>query len=148
MKTILTLSLAIALPLAACSKPDEAALGRTDEAFKGQQVGGQLQPVASRPIMVGQGGREADACPSTARGRSGALQVRWSNSDAGPVKTETEGDVWVCQVDGDWSGVIFPAFGQDAGDCGVSSPATSPREYQGPCRWGWVKTADLATTAG
>ena len=104
---------ALTLPLAACGKPDEAALARTDAAFQGQQADGQIQPVASRPVLVGQGGRQAAACPATAHARSGALAVRWSNSDAGPVKAQVEGDVWVCQTDGDWSGVIFPAFGQE-----------------------------------
>ena len=99
---------------------------------------------ASRPVIVGQGGRQASACPATAHARAGKLAVRWSNSDAGPVKAEVEGDVWVCQADGAWSGVIFPAFGQEADDCMVATPASAAREYQGPCRWGWAKTADLA----
>jgi hypothetical protein len=139
--------LALTLPLAACDKPDEAALARTDAAFKGQQVDGQVQPVAARAVTVGQGGRQAGACPATARARTGKLAVRWSNSEAGPIKAEVEGDVWVCQADGDWSGVIFPAFGQETDDCMVSAPASGAREYQGPCRWGWVRTADLAVAA-
>ena len=143
----LTLLLALTLPLAACSKPDEAALAKSDAAFKGQTVDGEIQAVASRPVMVGQGGPRADACAAVATPASGKLTVHWSNT-AGPAKAEVEGDVAVCESDGTWSGIVFPAFGQALDECYTATPVSSAREYQGPCRWGWVETKDLSVIPG
>lgn len=140
---LLVLALAVALPLAGCGKPDEAALAKGDAAFKGQMVDGQLQAVASRPVMVGQGGDNADACASLATPVAGTLTVRWSASADGPAKTVVEGTVARCETDGTWTGIVFPAFGQEIDECYVSNSVSSPREYQGPCRWGWVETSGL-----
>lgn len=141
---------AAALMLASgCSGGDPRALEQSDAAFKGQAgADGAIVPVASRPVMVGQDGRDADACGSMARPRGAQLTVHWSTDAAAPAKAEITGDVYVCESDGDWSGIIFPAEGQDSGSCNVASPVRSPREYQGPCRWGWVKNAEIAVTAG
>jgi hypothetical protein len=138
---------ALSLPLVACSKPDEAALAKSDAAFQGQTVDGEIRAVASRAVMVGQGGRQADACPAVATPASGKLTVHWSNTP-GPAKAEVEGEVAVCEADGSWSGIVFPAFGQALDECYTASPVSSPREYQGPCRWGWVETKDLSVVAG
>ncbi len=140
---LLVLALVFALPLAACGKPDEAALAKGDAAFKGQMVDGQLQAVASRPVMVGGDGDNADACASLAMPASGKLTVRWSASADGPPKAEVEGTVARCETDGAWTGIVFPAFGQEIDECYVSNSVSSPREYQGPCRWGWVETSAL-----
>lgn len=140
----------MALLLAAgCSGGDSRALEQGDAAFKGQAgADGTIVPVASRPVMIGQDGRDADACGAMARPRGERLTVHWSTDAAAPAKAEIGGDVYVCESDGDWSGIIFPADGQRTGSCNVASPVRSPREYQGPCRWGWVKTADIEVTAG
>lgn len=143
----LSLLLALALPLAACGTPDEAALAKSDAAFKGQTIDGEIQAVASRAVMVGQGGRQTDACPSVATPASGKLTVHWSTT-AGPAKAEIEGEVAVCEVDGSWSGIVFPAHGQALDECYTATPVSSAREYQGPCRWGWVETKDLTVVAG
>ena len=139
---------AFSLALAGCSKGPDAALMQGDAALNGQSAGGAVQPVLSRPVKVGGGGAEADACGATAHAKAGTLAVRWSNSADGPVKAQVSGDVWSCEVDGEWTGVIFPAPGQAAEACEVASPVRDVREYQGPCRWGWVKTTDLVVTAG
>jgi len=138
----------LALALTACSKPDADALTQGDAALKGQTANGVTQAVASRPVKVGGGGAEANACGATAQGKAGALAVRWSNSADGPVKAQVSGHVWSCEVDGAWTGIVFPADGQAADACEVDSPVRDLREYQGPCRWGWVETKDLTLTAG
>ncbi|MEQ1689575.1 MAG: hypothetical protein ABL874_13465 [Sphingopyxis sp.] len=147
MRTLLT-AFAFPLTCAACSAPDQAALAKGDEALKGQMVDGQLNPVATRSVMVGIGGADSDACGALARPREELLAVHWSNDAASPIKAQASGDVWSCEVDGAWTGVVFPAHGQSTSDCNVASPVRSPREYQGPCRWGWALSADLVVTAG
>ena len=134
--------------LAACGSADPAANPQVDDAFHGQVVDGALQPVAARVVMVGNDGREADACGALAAPASGALTVHWSNSANSPTKAQLSGDVWACQTDGAWTGVIFPADGQSTSDCNVGSPVNTPREYQGPCRWGWVESNKITITAG
>ncbi|MEQ1509790.1 MAG: hypothetical protein ABL909_05235 [Sphingopyxis sp.] len=144
----LIFALTLVLALSACSAPDQAALAKGDDAFKGQMVDGQLRAVAARSVMVGAGGAEADACGALARPKGESANIRWSNDPASPIKAEGRGDVWACEVDGAWTGVIFPAHGQSTSDCNVASPVRTAREYQGPCRWGWTLSADLAVTAG
>lgn len=143
-KSISLLTLTLSLIVAACDAPDEAALAKGDEALGGQMVDGQLRPVAVRSVMVGTGGREAAACGALATPKRGALAVHWSNDPASPVKAQVEGEVWLCQSDGDWTGVIFPASAQSSDDCNVTGSVRTPREYQGPCRWGWALSTDLA----
>ena len=140
-------ALAIALSLTACGKPDEAALAKGDAAFQGQTVDGQLQPVASRPVRLGTAGPQSNGCGRIAAPASGVLVVRWSASADGPVKAEVSGNVAVCETDGAWSGIIFPAFGQELDECYADARVPSPREYQGPCRSGWVESSGLATSA-
>ncbi|MEK6542273.1 MAG: hypothetical protein AABZ45_09165 [Pseudomonadota bacterium] len=147
-KLVSLLTLGLSLIISACSAPDETALAKGDDAFKGQMVDGQLRPVAARSVMVGTGGRTAAACAALATPKSDQLAVHWSNDPSSPVKVQVEGEVWTCETDGAWTGVIFPAADQSTDDCSVTASVRTPREYQGPCRWGWALTADLAVVAG
>lgn len=140
--------LAVALTLSACSKgADPAALVAGDVALTGVASDDGLVPVAARAVRIGVEGRRKPACrtPVTV---GGSIDVRWSNSAEGPVKTPASGELAVCEVDGDWSGIVFPAAGQDINDCSVSRTVNSPREYQGPCRWGWIESGKLNAPAG
>ena len=38
-----------------------------------------------------------------------------------------------------WFGVVFAAPGTDPDMCGVGKSVPNAREYQGPCRWGWIR---------
>lgn len=131
----------LAASAAACSKPDEAALARGDAAFKGQMIDGVLTPVASRPVMVGNDGPQSPACTRQIMPKTGTVAVHWSPDASGPAKADLDGPALSCQTEGTWTGVIFPAFGQSLNDCDLSRRLRSAREYQGPCRWGWVETA-------
>lgn len=140
------LSLA-ALSLAACSKPDTSALDATDAALKGQQSEGELVPIVSRVVMIGKGGANAAACVASELGEGKSAVVHWSNVDGTPPKANVTGAFAACDSDGEWTGIVFPASGQSLDACAVSGALRSPREYQGPCRWGWVKTADVKAGA-
>lgn len=138
-------TLAFALPalmLAACGKPDQAALAKGDAAFKGQTVDGQLQPVVSRVVMVG-GDAPNGGC--TTATTETALTVHWSASE-GPAKAELTGDYLICEQAEGWTGVVFPAFGQAVDECALTRRIPR-REYQGPCRWGWIQNPAGAEAA-
>lgn len=131
--------LALALPallLVACGKPDPDALAKGDAAFKGQTVDGQLQPVVSRVVMVG-GDAPRGGC--TVATTETTVAVHWSTT-VGPLKAELTGDYLVCERAEGWTGIVFPAFGQAVDECALSR-RISRREYQGPCRWGWIEGA-------
>ncbi len=139
-------ALAIALPallLAACGKPDQAALSKADEAFKGQTVDGQLQPVVSRVVMVG-GDAPRGGC--TLATTETTVAVHWSTT-VGPVKAELTGDYLVCEPTEGWTGIVFPAFGQAVDECALTRRIRR-REYQGPCRWGWIEGGEASAAAG
>ena len=138
-------ALAAALTLSACSeKPDAAALEKGDAALGGVEVDGALMPVQTRVVMVGKGGPDQPACSAVATPKAETLVVHWSTDDKAPPKDSQKGDFLVCDSDGDqWTGIIFPTTGASYESCSVGTRLRNPREYQGPCRWGWVKTADI-----
>lgn len=132
-----------AFALAGCSKPDTAALEATDAALKGRQSDGAVLPIENRVVMVGKLGPQKAACAFTATPRSATLTVHWSTNAAPPPKASVTGQVAVCDSDGEWTGIVFPTPDAGLDSCNVTAGANVPREYQGPCRWGWVKTADI-----
>jgi hypothetical protein len=100
------------------------------------------------PVVVGKDGADLDAC-----GGTGVL-VRDSTLFPAPQDRPefqqglTRGArVFVCDgsPDGHWTGVVVPDGDED---CGVSSPVAAPRPYDGACRSGWVKSADIEVVAG
>jgi len=131
----------IALSLAACSQPapppDNAPV-----------VAGE--PLASRPVMIGTEGPNLPACASTSKVKPGGTDVYWAPGETRAVKAKLAGGApaVLCEATDDdaWFGVVFPAPGVDASLCGIVRPVRSAREYQGPCRWGWIRggTVQLA----
>lgn len=147
-RTPAILSLLI-LALAGCAKPDPAELAKSDAAFRGEPgAQGVTLPVASRIVMVGNDGANVAACAARARPRGASIAVHWSNDAAAPVKMQRDDEFFVCERDGDWSGVIFPATGFSMSSCATDTAVREPREYQGPCRWGWVKNAEMVAAGG
>lgn len=122
--------------LAACSQPapppDNATLAATD-----------LTPLASQPVRIGSEGITLEACPSVSRVKDGGTDVYWAPGETRVIKARLAGSarVSLCEsTDNDaWFGVVFPAPGLDMDRCGVNKAVASVREYQGPCRWGWIK---------
>lgn len=135
------LTLAIAPSLAACSQPAPP----PDNA---PAVAGE--PLASRPVRIGTEGPQLPACVSSSRVKAGGTDVYWAPGETRVIKAKLAGGapVSLCEASDDdaWFGVIFPAPGVDASLCGIGRPVRTAREYQGPCRWGWIKggTVELA----
>lgn len=120
--------------LAACSQP-------APPADNAPVVAGE--PLASRPVMIGTEGPSLPACSSISRVKDGGTDVYWAPGETRAVKAKLAGGVRVslCEATDDdaWFGVIFPPAGQDDTLCGIGRPIRTAREYQGPCRWGWIK---------
>jgi hypothetical protein len=105
----------------------------------------------STQVMVG-GEEDLDACSSLSQvggAKSGFISLR-----AGPGTAYAETDrlangqfVFACDTSAEWSGVVYLP-GQQAPDCGVSSPIAKRGPYKGKCRSGWVRSKWLTVVAG
>ncbi|MEY4270471.1 MAG: hypothetical protein RLZZ58_1687 [Pseudomonadota bacterium] len=131
---ILPVVAALALMPAACSQP-----APPDESHA--VVTGA--PLAAMPVKIGTEGPQLPACASVSRVIAAGTDAYWAPGEIRAVKARLVGGAHIalCEArDNDqWFGVIFPAPGTDMDLCNVGRPVTSAREYQGPCRWGWIK---------
>ena len=124
----------MALSLAACGKP-------APPAENAPAVAGE--PLATRTVMIGTEGPSLPACSSISRVQDGGTDVYWAPGEMRAVKAKVVGGakVSVCEATDDdaWFGIVFAAPGTDEDMCGVGKSVPNAREYQGPCRWGWIK---------
>ncbi|WP_322308640.1 hypothetical protein [Sphingopyxis sp.] len=122
------------MSLAACSQPAPP----TDNA---PAIDGE--PIATRAVMIGTEGPSLPACSSISRVKDGGTDVYWAPGETRAVKARLAGGarVSLCEAaDNDaWFGVVFVAPGTDPDMCGVAKTVPNAREYQGPCRWGWIR---------
>ena len=122
------------LPLAACSQP-------APPADNAPAVAGA--PLAARAVMIGTEGPSLPACSSISRVKDGGTDVYWAPGETRAIKAKLAGGakVSLCEATDDdaWFGIVFPAPGTDKDMCGVGRTVANAREYQGPCRWGWIK---------
>lgn len=127
-----------ALLLTACS----AAVPPVDNA---PAVAGE--PLSVRPVRIGTEGPSLPACSSLSRVTDGGTDVYWAPGETRAVKARLAGGmaVSVCEAadNDEWFGVIFPAPRTDGDMCGITRPAASVQEYQGPCRWGWIRRGSV-----
>ena len=128
------LALLLAASLAACSQP-------APPADNAPVVAGE--PIATRAVMIGTEGPNLPACSSISRVKSGGTDVYWAPNETRAVKATLAGgaNVSLCEAaeNDAWFGVVFAAPGTDPDMCGVGKSVPNAREYQGPCRWGWIK---------
>lgn len=128
---------------------------------------GRTERVGSNPgeraVRIGEGGPRFDACQAVGRVaglRGSELDVRIAPFDSAKSKDSlSEGQsVYVCtrSHDQQWLGIVYddvavPADGEGVAqraDCGVSSPVRSKRNYDGPCKSGWVESTFVKLVAG
>ena len=120
--------------LAACSQPAPP----VDNA---PEVAGE--PIATRAVMIGTEGPSLPALTRLMLEQAGGTDVYWAPGETRAVKAKLAGgaSVSLCEAaeDDAWFGIVFAAPGTDPDMCGVGKSVQNPREYQGPCRWGWIK---------
>jgi hypothetical protein len=111
---------------------------------------------AARPVRIGELGSNFQAC--SAAGTTRALKA----DEPLPVRSapfqeaEKSGSVaaggrfFICtrSLDQKWFGIVYDEGGTLADRCGVGEPVTERRDYDGPCRSGWVQSAFVKVVAG
>ncbi|GAB5489027.1 MAG: hypothetical protein Pars2KO_25970 [Parasphingorhabdus sp.] len=171
IRTIFALTL-VSLALTACSETtkveDDLASAQTNaENPTGRAERPKTNP-AERLVRIGLGGSRFDACQGVGRiqGLQGReLDVRIAPFDAAQKKDGIKQgqQVWICSRSHDqqWHGIVYDDGSLEAGEdeesaqatrgpgeCGVSSPVRSKRNYDGPCKSGWVESNYVKLIAG
>jgi hypothetical protein len=149
-----TLLLAASLALTACGEPVR------DDHYTNQVE--PAPPPTSRPVeqkravRIGELGPSFAACATAGTTRNlkagETLPVRAAPFDSAAETggVPAGGRFYVCarSLDQKWLGVVYDDSGALADSCGVSEPATIKRDYQGPCRSGWVASPFVRLVAG
>ncbi len=105
---------------------------------------------AVRPVRIGELGPNFAACNTVAAtrdrgaGAEAALTVRTAPFEAarGTDRLPAGATFFVCSrsLDQKWFGIVYETGGAAAENCGVSRPVPTRRDYDGPCRSGWVSS--------
>jgi len=145
--------LLLCLLLAACGEPAKVADRTGDEAAN---LTADTVTAEARPVRIGELGANFAACSAAGTTRNlkagEALPVRWSPFDnareTGSVPAGRRFFICTRSLDQKWFGIVFDEGGTLAESCGVSEPVTRRRDYDGPCRSGWVQSAFVKVIAG
>lgn len=109
-----------------------------------------------QPVRVGEPGASFAACNARGATRDrvpgGPVPVR-----AAPFALSAEIDqlapgsnFFICARTNDqrWFGIVYDEGGRADERCGVSAPAASRRDYEGPCAAGWVSSSSVRLVSG
>jgi hypothetical protein len=144
--------LSLFLLTAACGEPVE--LANSGETAN-ETAPDPIVPQA-RPVRVGELGPNFKACTAAGATRNlkpgEMLPVRSSpfENAAEAAGVPAGARFFVCSASHDrkWMGIVFDESGTLAERCGVSAPLRARRDYEGPCRSGWVQSAFVKLVAG
>jgi hypothetical protein len=143
----------LCLCLSACGQP--AVVANRAEPDNVADTEADVTP-QSLPVRIGELGANFEACGAAGTTRNlkagEALPVRSAPfDDAGGTGSVASGArFFICtrSLDQKWFGIVFDEGGALAERCGVSEPVTRRRDYDGPCRSGWVQSAFVKVIAG
>lgn len=161
IRTVLAASI-LCVTATACSETTKVSDDLEEAQTDNVNPTGRTERVGSnpdeRPVRIGEGGPRFDACQAMGRVsglRSGDLGVLIAPFDSAKRKDGLVSGqlVHICarSHDQQWFGIVYadtPAEGAEATDCGVSSPVRSKRNYDGPCKSGWVESTFVKLVAG
>ena len=143
----------LGLLLASCGEPATVANRAAND---GGNSSADVVTAGARPVRIGEAGPNFQACSAAGTTRnlkSGeALPLRWAPFDnareIGSVPSLARFFICTRSLDQKWFGIVFDDGGTLAERCGVSEPVTRRRDYEGPCRAGWVQSAFVKVIAG
>ncbi|MGB5485412.1 hypothetical protein [Parasphingorhabdus sp.] len=164
IRTLFAASL-LCLATTACSESTEVSDDLAESSSYLENPTGRTERVvtgpSAKPVRIGEGGPRFDACQSVGEvgGHvSGSLPVLSAPFDAAErIDNLLAGQtVYVCtrSHDQQWFGIVYDkqsgAVAGEGGsvDCGVSSPVRAKRNYDGPCKSGWVESLFVVLVAG
>jgi hypothetical protein len=145
--------LLLCLGMASCGDP--VAVENRTAGDDGDNAADTVTAVA-RPVRIGELGPNFAACGAAGTTRSlksgEALPVRWAPFDnareSGRVPARSSFFICARSLDQKWFGIVYDEDGSLAERCGVTEPVTGRRDYDGPCRSGWVQSAFVKVIAG
>jgi hypothetical protein len=147
--------LAFLLSLALCACGDPADVAGQAERNDAVPEAAEVTPGA-RAVRIGELGPNFRACSAAGTSRNlkagEVLAVRSApfENAQGTGAVASGGRFFICTRSHDqkWFGIVHSEDGTLAGSCGVSEPVTRRRDYDGPCRSGWVQSAFVKVIAG
>ncbi len=133
-----------------------------DDHFANEVRGERVEPAPVEPdrvpVRVGELGPNFAACPGAgttrhldaAAGAKPKVRAAPFENSAVTGSIPAGGRFFVCSRSHDqrWLGVVYDQSGTLAPACGVSNPLRDRRNYEGPCRSGWVPAAFVKLIAG
>lgn len=122
---------------------------------KGVQAQQAPKIITKVSIQYGSEDGEFDACPTLghveglSQGPDGFLAVKEA-PDLKAIRTDklvNKRKLWICETskDGNWFGIVYP---EKEEDCGVTKGISPRKDYQGPCKSGWVSKKYVVIDAG
>ena len=147
------LLLMLCVAIAGCSKPIRE---DPDEPSPVIEPIDRTANVSERPVRIGFDGPRFDACAAFGMVTNiGSAEDARLTVRSAPAGTAEEVDalpagagVAMCQRVGGWVGIVYAPEGIDSAGCGTGSPVATVRDYEGPCRSGWVRDDYLKLIAG
>ena len=145
--------LLLCLGLASCGDP--VAVSNRVAGEDGNAAADTLT-AAARPVRIGELGPNFAACSAAGTTRNlkagEVLPVRsapFENAaESGSVPALARFFICTRSHDQKWFGIVHDEDGKLAERCGVAEPVTRRRDYDGPCRSGWVQSAFVKVIAG
>jgi hypothetical protein len=145
--------LSLCLALAACGEP-AAIANRSGETAA--DASADTITTEARPVRVGELGPNFAACSAAGTTRNlkagESLPVRsapFENAaESGSVPAAARFFICTRSHDQKWFGIVFDEGGTLAERCRVAEPVVRRRDYDGPCRSGWVQSAFVKVVAG
>ena len=145
--------LLLGLALASCGEPATVA---ERPVVENDGAEADIVTASARAVRIGELGPNFRACSAAGTTRNlkagEALPVRSAPFDNarenGSVPAQARFFICTRSLDQKWFGIVADEGGTLAERCGVSEPVTRRRDYDGPCRSGWVESAFVKVVAG
>jgi hypothetical protein len=135
---------------------NHSAGGSTTPPYVRDQTDPSLLGNATTPVRVGEQGPSFAACNGRGatrdRAPGGPVPVRATPYEGAEATDQLPpgAQFFICSRSHDqrWFGIVYePDDTADEG-CGVSGPSPQRRDYEGPCRAGWVPSARVRLVSG